>query len=53
VATVAFAGIVFGAVVATGALLAVWNQRRRARPCAEGPGPVDIEITTTHTGSQS
>ncbi len=50
VATFVFAGIVFGLVVAAGALLAVWNQRRRAPQCAEGPGPVDIEISTTHAG---
>jgi hypothetical protein len=50
VATLAFAGVVFGVVVAVGALLAVWNQRRRARQCADESGPVDIEISTTHTG---
>ena len=53
VATFAFAGIVFGVVVAAGALLTVWNQRRQRRlapQCAEGPGPIDIEISTTHAG---
>lgn len=53
VATFAFAGIVFGLVVAAGALLAVWNQRRRAESCAVEPGPVDIEISTTRTGTQA
>lgn len=53
VAALAFAGIVFGLVVAGGALLAVWNQRRRAESCAAEPGPVDIEISTTRTGTQA
>lgn len=47
VATFIFAGVVFGAVVAIGADLAVWNQRRRRRTerdCGSDPGPQDIEI---------
>ena len=54
VATFAFAGAIFGLVVAAGALLAVWNQRRqnRARRCLTDvqPGPVDIELSTTPSG---
>lgn len=54
VATFAFAGAVFGLVVATGALFAVWNQRRqsRAQRCIIDvqPGPVDIELSTTPPG---
>ena len=48
VATFVFAGGVFGLVVAAGALLAVWNQRRQPQSaaCADpGPGPVDHELT--------
>lgn len=33
-ATFAFAGITFGLVVAAGALLAVWTQRRQREQCA-------------------
>lgn len=50
VATFIFAGIVFGVVVAIGAALAVWSQRRRqaADPnCADHDGPQDIEIMLT------
>ena len=49
VATFAFAGIVFGLVVAAGTLLAVWQQRRQRRRDACGPaeGPVDVELTAT------
>lgn len=53
VATFVLAGIVFGLVVAAGALVAVWNQRRqrrRAPQCAEVPGPVGLEISTTRAG---
>ena len=56
VATFAVAGIVFGLVVAAGALLAVWAQRRQRRrdlQCADDPGPVDIEISTTPIGPQA
>jgi hypothetical protein len=52
-ATFVFAGIVFGLVVAAGALLAVWNQRRQAPRCADEHGPVDIEISTSHTGPRA
>ena len=49
VATFVFAGAVFGLVVAAGALLAVWNQRRQRQhaACATEPvgGPVDLELT--------
>ena len=46
VVTFLFAGAVFGMVVAAGALVAVWNQRRprRGEACASGPGAVDIEL---------
>lgn len=56
VATFVFAGAVFGIVVALGAVLAVWTQRRRSRntTCAPdaGPaaGPVDLELTTSADG---
>ena len=46
VATFALAGIVFGAVVAAGAALAVWNQRRQRAQCSAEPSPVAIEIST-------
>ncbi len=50
VAAFAFSGIVFGVVVAVGALFAVWNQRRRTQPCTDQPGPIDVEISTTQRG---
>ena len=49
VATVIFAGVVFGLVVAIGALVAVWAQRRRSQreSCAsDPPGPIDLEFST-------
>jgi len=46
-ATFAFAGIVFGVVVAAGALIAVWNQRRQRQQCSTEPGPVEVEFSTT------
>lgn len=49
IATFLFAGVVFGLVVAAGALAAVLRQRRqRARqssPISEGP--VDVELSST------
>ena len=49
IATFVFAGAMFGLVVAAGALLAVWSQRRqnRAAGCLADvqPGPVDIEAS--------
>ncbi|WP_067430902.1 hypothetical protein [Nocardioides jensenii] len=56
VATFVFAGIVFGLVVAAGALLAVWSQRRQRRQaprCADEGGPVDIEISASQTGPRA
>jgi hypothetical protein len=52
VATFVFAGAVFGLVIAAGAALAVWNQRRRRRraSCVADTGPVDVELTTTRSG---
>jgi cation transporter-like permease len=49
VATFVFAGVVFGVVVAAGALLAVWSQRRQRQQEACTPdtaaGPVDLELS--------
>lgn len=46
VATLAFAGLVFGAVVLAGALLALWARRRAAHAaCAPSGGPVDVSIS--------
>lgn len=52
VATIAFAGVAFGLVVATGATLAVWQQRRRRRrdACAPPEGPIDVELSVTRLG---
>lgn len=52
VATFAFAGVVFGLVVAGGALLAVWNQRRQRRRqvCSPDDGPVDVEFAARQPG---
>ncbi len=47
VATFAFAGVVFGLVVAVGAGFAVWRQRRTHTECAVEPGPVDAEFSLT------
>lgn len=51
IGTVVFAGTVFGFVVALGALLAWWSQRRKQRPCGDGDGdadsPVVIELSPT------
>jgi len=47
-ATFVFAGLVFGVVVAFGAVFAVWNQRRRrsaAPGCTPDSGPQDVEIS--------
>jgi uncharacterized membrane protein YccC len=54
VATFAFAGIVFGVVVAMGAALAVWNQRRRRvqDQCATEDGPVPVEISMSRPPQQ-
>lgn len=51
-ATFVFAGVVFGLVVTAGALLAVWNQRRRRRPEASvtGVGPVDAALSVRQPG---
>lgn len=53
VVTLIFAGVVFGLVVAAGAFLAVWNQRRQRRrePCATQVGPVDVEFSATQPGA--
>lgn len=48
VATFVFAGLVFGLVVAVGALVAVWNQRRRrsaAVECSTDAGPVSVDLS--------
>lgn len=55
VATFVFAGVVFGLVVAVGASLAVWNQRRQQRreSCATEVGPVDVELSARQSGADS
>ena len=52
VATFVFAGLVFALVVAAGALLAVWNQRRQRRrdACETEVGPVDVELSAKRPG---
>lgn len=48
IATLVFAGLVFGVVVAGGAAFAVWNQRRRRAAesrCVTVDGPQDVEIS--------
>lgn len=54
-ATFAFAGVVFGLVVAAGAVLAVWNQRRqqRRKSCATVVGPVDVELSARQSGADA
>ena len=48
VATFVFAGVAFGVVVATGALLAVWRQRRSRRDdCLPPAGPADVQLSQT------
>ena len=51
-ATFLFAGVVFGLVVAAGAMLAVWTQRRQrdSRSCAPDPGPVEVTLSTSRPG---
>jgi HAMP domain-containing protein len=51
-ATFVFAGVVFGLVVAAGALLAVWNQRRQRRreTCMTDVGPVDVALSARQPG---
>ena len=46
VATAIFAGLVFGAVVAAGAIVAIWNQRRSRRgdACAPVAGPTYVDV---------
>ena len=57
VATFVFAGVVFGLVVAAGALLAVWTQRRQRQRGACGPeadqGPVDLEFSARRPGADA
>lgn len=50
-ATFLFAGVVFGLVVAAGALLAVWGQRRQRQrdACTPDAGPVDVELSATQS----
>ena len=54
-ATFVFAGAVFALVVAAGAALAVWGQRRQRRheACATELGPVDIAIATRQSGADT
>ena len=57
-ATVVFAGLVFGLVVAAGTVLAVWQQRRHRRRAGCDPTderaemPVDLELTATRIDGQ-
>jgi hypothetical protein len=53
VATFLFAGVVFGLVVAAGALLAVWAQRRErsGQSCAPAQRPIDVELSTSRPPS--
>lgn len=56
VATFVFAGVVFGLVVAAGALLAVWNQRRQRRQrdaCAPEVGPVEVAFSAKRPGGDA
>ena len=55
VATFIFAGLAFALVVAVGALLAVWNQRRQRRrdACAPEVGPVDVELSAKRPGGDA
>lgn len=55
VATFVFAGVVFGLVVAAGALLAVWSQRRQRRrdACAPEVGPVDVALSARQPGGDA
>lgn len=55
IATFAFAGVVFGMVVAAGALLAVWNQRRQQRrdSCETEAGPVGVELSARQPGADA
>ena len=52
IATFVFAGVVFGLVVAAGALAAVLRQRRQhTRQSSAVPrGPVDVELSTNRPG---
>lgn len=52
VATFVFAGVVFGLVVASGALVAVWNQRRQRRreACVTDGGPVEVALSARQPG---
>ena len=55
VATFAFAGAIFGLVVAAGALLAVWSQRRQRtrQACTADEGLVDVELSARQHGPES
>lgn len=56
VATFVFVGVVFGLVVAAGAFLAVWNQRRQRRgeACVADVGPVEsCDVPTLATAGRS
>jgi hypothetical protein len=55
IATFAFAGIVFGLVVATATTLAVWQQRRKRHQesCAQIHTPIGVELAPTRTGGDA
>jgi hypothetical protein len=52
VATFLFAGVVFGLVVAAGAVFAVSTQRRQrsGQSCATDPDPVELELSPSRPG---
>jgi hypothetical protein len=52
VAAFVFACVVFGLVMAVGALLAVWTQRRQQRrtSCTPDGGMVDVELSARQPG---
>jgi membrane protein implicated in regulation of membrane protease activity len=53
VATMLFAGLTFGLVVAAAALLAVWRRRRTLdENCRSPAGPVDLEISPKPSTNQ-
>lgn len=55
IATLIFAGLVFGVVVGPAAAYAVWSQRRQARrrTCAPDARPVDLELSATRDGQDT
>lgn len=48
--TFAFAGVVFGSVVAAGSIFAVWSQRRQRDRCVDEVGSTGVEVSLTRLG---